>query len=168
MRRHVVLALCLGPSYAFGCKQVVASLAFVDGPDSFPPVIAEEAVHDAFLVHAGNDEPLYVWEQRYPYRRGLAPGIAVHDGHWPGEIVGCTPRVKQRAYRAHDGTGCPLGWQADVDESRDGLDAIFVLGMVEEESLAPLICGMPLEDIELLCPHCGQTPTPQRTNFCRQ
>jgi hypothetical protein len=42
-----------------------------------------------------------------------------------------------------------LEGQADVDERRNGLDAVVVLGVVEKVALAALVRGMPFEDVEL-------------------
>ena len=64
-------------------------------------------------------------------------------GHGPGSV--------------HHGVRCPLERQAYVDEGGDGLDAIVVLSVVEKVSLAALVCGMPLEDVELWLP---RTPGP--------
>jgi hypothetical protein len=42
-----------------------------------------------------------------------------------------------------------LEGKADVDEGGDGLDAMVMLGMVQKESLAALVCWMPFEDVKL-------------------
>lgn len=55
----------------------------------------------------------------------------------------------KRTRGAHYGVGGPLERKTDVDEGRNGLDASFVLGVVEKVALATLICRMPLEDVEL-------------------
>ena len=39
--------------------------------------------------------------------------------------------------------------EADVDESSHNLDCIVMLGMIKEVSLAALIRGMPVKNIEL-------------------
>lgn len=51
-----------------------------------------------------------------------------------------------------NGVRCPLERQAYVDEGSNRLDAIVVLGVVEKVSLAALVRGMPLEDVELWLP----------------
>jgi hypothetical protein len=43
----------------------------------------------------------------------------------------------------------PLEREADVDERTHGLHAIVVLRMVKEIALTALICGVPVEDIEM-------------------
>lgn len=53
-----------------------------------------------------------------------------------------------RPGRAHEGILGPLAGQANVDEGTDSLDSVVVLGMVEEEALAALICRMPVKDVE--------------------
>jgi len=45
-----------------------------------------------------------------------------------------------------------LEGKANVDEGGDSLDTIVVLGVVEEESLAALVCWMPFENVELRRP----------------
>ena len=39
--------------------------------------------------------------------------------------------------------------QGDVDEGADGLDAIVVLGVVEEVALAALVGGVPFENVKV-------------------
>ena len=39
--------------------------------------------------------------------------------------------------------------KADIDKSSHNLDCVVMLGMIEEVSLAALVCGMPVENIEL-------------------
>jgi hypothetical protein len=41
-----------------------------------------------------------------------------------------------------------LEGQADVYEGAEGLSGGFMLGVVEEEALAGLVCWVPFEDVE--------------------
>lgn len=45
--------------------------------------------------------------------------------------------------------GCPLKWEAYVDESSDDLYCVVVLGMIEKVALAALVGRMPVKDVEL-------------------
>lgn len=59
--------------------------------------------------------------------------------------------MRERAGGTHDGIGRPLERETDVDQSGYDLHCVVMLGMVEEVSLAALVCRMPVEDVELRC-----------------
>lgn len=75
----------LGPFGALGCEKIVAALTFVHWADPLAPVFAEETVHDAVFVHAGDDETADVGYERDPCGSCLPSSIA----HWtlPGPWV---------------------------------------------------------------------------------
>lgn len=180
MGGHVVVAFDLGPADAFRGEEVVAALALVHGTDAFTPVLAEEAVHDACAVHAGDNEAADKRDERDPgWRRGRRLcGVVVVEvvasaytaaacysntshtaGHarrsdwalaWPPHVVSGGARgMRQRARGAEQRVLRPLEGQADVDEGAHGLDAIVVLGVVEEVALAALVCGVPFENVKV-------------------
>lgn len=150
------MVLDLGPLGALGCEEIVATLTLVDGTNSLAPVLAEEAMHDAVFVHAGDDKAADVGNERNPRWHWLGPGVAHGTRPGPGVAVSARTRcVRHGTGRVDDGGRGPLEGQADVDEGCDGLDAIVVLGVVEEEALAALVRGMPLEDVKLGLPRIG-------------
>jgi hypothetical protein len=57
--------------------------------------------------------------------------------------------VRQWARCVHQRILCPLERQADIDKRAHGLHAIVVLGMVQEVPLTALVCGVPVEDVEM-------------------
>jgi hypothetical protein len=131
------LALDFGPSDAFRSKEVVSPLAFVYRTHAFLPVVAKEPMHDALLVHAGDDEPADEGHKRYPGRCRLTPSIGNRPLSRPGLVVCCGARaMRQRSGRVHKRVLCPLEGEAYVDQGSYGLDAVVVLCMVEEKPLA--------------------------------
>lgn len=151
MRGHVVLVLDFGPADALGGEEVVAALAFLHGADALAPVVAEEAVQDAFAVEAGDDEAADEGDEgdEGGVGFGLVGALAVMlstVGHAVNPLAGPWWRL---SLSVHDRMVCPLEGEKDINQCCDGLDARIVLSNVDEIELTVFICGVPFENVEL-------------------
>lgn len=97
------------------------------------PVVAEEAVQDAWEVEARDDEAAEVGDEGEGGAGGGGRGGSSGAGARGEGVAG----------------GVALEGEVDVEEGGDGLDRGGMLGVVEEVALAGLVFGVPVEDVEL-------------------
>lgn len=151
---RIVLLLAAPPSTMFRGEKVVPPLAFHVRHDALLPLIAEEAMQDRWLVEARHNQTADVRYRRGEVGRAAlarsSPGAVVAAaGSGVGVEVEARALLRLRLRRCCHGIVEPLKGQTNVDQSAESLGRGFVLGVIEEVSLAGEVRGMPFEDVEI-------------------